>query len=256
MLRKSKQFLIYSPLILLIGFLIYGFYSMLYNSNIYNNFSKIIIEQEYLNSFFYSIYISSITTSISLFFTLLLSYLLFILKFEYKKDISIWILFLQLPIFIPYALSAFLFFLILFPHFVGGSFAIVVAYLYKTVPFLLLLLLPYLFNIKKDEINLHKMYSDKKFIFFWNIIIQRGLKSLFIGAFIVFFYIINAYEIPYILGSYLDKMPSILVHEKFLEFGLNTVEESYSLSFVFMFLSICFIPLFWISFKIFKRVAF
>lgn len=255
MLQKSKFYLISFPFILLFVCFMYGFFLLIIRSNIKEHFFNIIKNEQFFNSFFYALFISTFTTLLSLVLAFILAYLLFILRFEYKKDIKKWILFLQIPIFIPYALSAYLFFLLFFPYLIGSSVAIILAYTYKTVPFLLLLFTPYLLSMKDDEINLHKMYSNKRFIFFWKILTKKALLALFVGAFIIFFYVFNAYEIPYILGSYLDKMPSILVNEKFSQLS-SFISNGYSFSLVFICFSLCFVPLFFLIYLFVKRYAF
>jgi putative spermidine/putrescine transport system permease protein len=230
--------------------------------NIYQN---ILQENEFYESFFYSLQITFLSISISLVIYLGLFYLLLRLKIKYSIDIKSWLFFLQIPILIPYSLCAFLFFLLFFPvgysqefmpFLVGTSYAVVIAYIYKIVPFFILVSFPTLLKITKDEINLHKIYSNSTAHFFWKILVKRNLEVLFVAIFIVFAYIFNAYEIPSILGSNIDKMPSVLVYEKLGEFSLNSLQIAYAHSVLYFIITLLFIPLFYIMYTFFKRVIF
>ena len=264
---KSKKFFLYVPVIFLNMIFLFGFalvyiYTMNTKENIYQNILK---DNEFYQSFLYSLQITFLSISISLVLFFVLFYLLLKLKFQYSKDVKSWLFFLQIPILIPYSLCAFLFFLLFFPvgiaqefipFLVGTSYAVVIAYVYKIVPFFILVSFPNLLKITKDEIKLHKIYSDNTAQFFWKILIKRNLKVLFVAVFIVFAYIFNAYEIPSILGSNIDKMPSILVYEKLGEFNLNSLQIAYAHSLLYFAITLVFIPFFYFIYKIFQRIIF
>ena len=172
---------------------------------------------------------------------------------------------LSIPILIPYSFCAFLFFLIFFPvgffenfvpFLVGSSYGVVIAYCYKIVPFLILITFPNLLKISKDEISLHRIYCSSEFYFFKNILIKRVLSILFIGAFIVFSYIFNAFEIPSILGSNIDKMPAVFVNDRLQEFGLNSLNMAYGSSLLYFFITLGFGLVFFLFYKIIKKVLF
>gem|GEM_PF-6315980 len=98
------------------------------------------------------------------------------------------------------------------------------------------------------------LYSDNLKKFFFKILLRRNLKVYIVGIFVVFSYIFNAYEIPYILGSNLHKMPAVLVYEQLSEFGEHSMQKAYFMSFAYFILVLFFLPLFFILYKILKKV--
>jgi len=169
----------------------------------------------------------------------------------------------QIPLFLPYALVAMLFFLLFFPmgylsnfipFLLGSSSAIIIAYSYKVSAFLLFISLPNLLHVKPNEIKLHRLYSQSLKSFFIKIVLRRNLKTYMLGCFIIFAYIFNAYEIPYILGSTLEKMPAVLVYEQLAQFGMESMQKAYFMSFAYFVLTLLFLPLFYLLHYAFKRV--
>ena len=109
---KSKKFFLYVPVIFLNMIFLFGFalvyiYTMNTKENIYQNILK---DNEFYQSFLYSLQITFLSISISLVLFFVLFYLLLKLKLKYSKDVKSWLFFLQIPILIPYSLCAFLFF--------------------------------------------------------------------------------------------------------------------------------------------------
>ena len=246
MYLKSKKLFLYLPviflnLIFIAGFVLIFLYTIDTNQSIYSTFLN---DSAFYDSLFYAIKISFFCVLTSSVLFLILFYMLFSLKFNYSKDIKTWLFFLHIPILIPYSFCAFLMFMIFFPFLMGTSYIIVIAYTYKIVPFLLLISFSHLLKITKDEISLHKIYSDNSTHFFWNILIKRALKTIFIGLFVVFAYIFNAYEIPFILGSHIDKMPALYVYEKLGEFGLDSMKIAYASSLVYFLITLLFVLIF------------
>lgn len=267
MYLKSKKLFLHLPALLLnlvfiLGFFLVFYYTLDSQNEIYKSF---LSDSKFFSSLLYGLFVSFISIFVSLFLFLFIYYLLFLLKFEYKKELKNWLFFLQIPLLIPYSFCAFLIFLMFFPSgflqdfmpfLVGTTWAIVIAYVYKIVPFLLFISFPNLLKIKKDEIKLHKIYSNNSNHFFHKILLRRNLKILTIGIFIVFAYILNAYEIPSILGSNIDKMPAVLIYERLGEFSLDSMKISYASSLICFFISLCFIPLFFLVYKLIKKYAF
>jgi len=217
----------------------------------------------FLDSLFYALWVAFCTLFFSTLLFLSIYYLLFLLYFEFKKNISLFIFYFQIPLFLPYALVAMLFFLIFFPmgylsdfipFLLGSSSAIIIAYSYKVSAFLLFISLPNLLHVKPNEIKLHRLYSDSLRSFFIKIVLRRNLKTYMLGSFIVFAYIFNAYEIPYILGSTLEKMPAVLVYEQLSQFGMDSMQKAYFMSFAYFVLTLLFLPFFYLFYYTFKRV--
>ena len=267
MFLKNKNIFLFIP-ILFLNFLFFTSFILLFiqtvNSDV-NIYYEILKNEAFYDSLLYGLTISFFTIVYSLFFYFILYYLLFLLKFKYSKDIKKYFFFLSIPLLIPYSFCALLFFILffpvgvfqdIFPFLVGTSTAVVIAYVYKIISFFLLVSFPNLLKIKNEQINLHKMYSENPFHFFWNIVVKRDLKFLYIAIFVVFAYILNAYEIPSILGSNRDKMPAVYVSELLGEFGVNSLNIAYATSFVYFLVTLCCIPIFLIFYKISKKVLF
>lgn len=261
MFLKIKKAFLYLPLSFLFAALVFGFYFMLLGQK--ELYLHLIGNEIFWDAFFYALKIAIWTIVLATLVFLNIYYLLFLLKFQYKKNISFWVFFFQIPIFLPYAFCAMLFFLLFFPvgvfadfmpFLLGSSKAVIIAYTYKVSAFLLFISLPTLLQIKQDEIKLHQLYSDNLAKFFFKILLKRNLGVYTVGIFIVFAYIFNAYEIPYILGSNLEKMPAILVYEQLNEFGLESMQRAYFMSFVYFILVLFFLPLFFIVYRILKKV--
>lgn len=209
----------------------------------------------------YALHISFLVLAFSVLLFIIILYSLFLLRFHHKK-IENWILAFTLPLFLPYAFCAFLFFLIFFlvstidefPFLLGSVFAVVIVYIYKVVPFLLFVALPSLIRVKKEEILLHTLYSKSTLLFFTNIFIKRDLKNFFIAFFIVFAYVINAYEIPAIVGSSVDKMPALFTYELFHEFSIGSIQKAYASSILYFVGTLFFLPIFYLTYKFTQRV--
>lgn len=261
MFLKIKKSLSYFPISILLASLILGFYFMLFENNFL--YLRLIDNEIFWEAFFYALKIAISTITLSTLVFLNIYYLLFLLKFRYEKNISFFVFIFQIPIFLPYAFCAMLFFLLFFPvgifadimpFLLGSSTAVVIAYTYKVSAFLLFISLPSFLHVKKDEIKFHMLYSDNLKKFFFKILLRRNLKVYIVGIFVVFSYIFNAYEIPYILGSNLHKMPAVLVYEQLSEFGEYSMQKAYFMSFAYFILVLFFLPLFFILYKILKKV--
>lgn len=267
MFSKNKSFLLLIPAIFLNIIFIASFFLIFIktistNENIYYELLK---RSDFFSSLLYGLQISFFTLLLSVTSYLLVYYMLFLLKFKYAQDLKAWFLFVSIPILIPYSFCAFLMFLLFFPvgiikdfmpFLVGTSYSVVIAYAYKIVPFFILISFPNLLKISQNEISLHKIYSSNSFNFFWSILMKRNLKVMFIGLFIVFSYVYNAYEIPSILGSNIDKMPAVYVSELLGEYGLNSVNYAYESSLVYFVVTLCFLPIFYFCYKVLQSRVF
>ena len=260
---KGRDIYLYIPIIFITVLLVLGFILLfaqtLSSSN--NLYLELLQSTQFWSVYLYSLKIASLTLVFSIAIFGAIFYLLFLLKYHFL-DIKKWIFLLSLPILIPYALTAFLFFLIFFtfsdssffPFLLGTPTAMILAYIYKVVPFLLLVGTPSLFRLKKSEVFKHQIYSDDAFLFFKTIFLKRDLANFFVGFFIVFAYVINAYEIPAILGSSIEKMPASFTYDLFQEYELFSLQKAYASSILFFILSLFFVPIFFMAYKILKRI--
>lgn len=267
MFLKNKVNFLFIPAVFLNVLFILSFiliYAKTLDSN-ENIYLTLIKSSDFLASLLYGFKISFFVLALSIALYMSIYYMLFLLKFKYKQDLKIWFISISIPILIPYSFCAFLMFLMFFPvgllkefmpFLVGTTLGVVIAYTYKIVPFLILISFPNLLKISKNEINLHKIYSSKSFDFFWYILIKRNLSVMFIGLFVVFSYVFNAYEIPSILGSNIDKMPAVYVSEILNEYNPNALSIGYASSLLFFCATLLCINLFFLVYKFLKRNAF
>lgn len=261
MYLKSKATFAYLPSVVLVGILGLGFL-LLFSTKEMTSVS-IFTNQEFWDAFLYGTKISFFVVFFATLCFLLIYYLLFLLRFQYNKELTLWLFFLQIPLFIPYAFCALLFFVLFFslgtssevlPFLLGAPEGVIMAYVYKVTPFLLLICMPHLILLKQDEINLHTIYSANSFLFFYKILLKRVLKVYFLGSFIIFAYVLNAYEIPFILGENSNKMPSILVYEQSTQLGALSLQKAYMMSLTYFVLALLFMPLFYFFYALLKRV--
>lgn len=210
--------------------------------------------EPFLASLGYGFVIALLVCIIALALAVALLYALFLVRVYAKKELKLWLLLMQIPLVIPYALSSVLIFLLYFPGgplgslgswMIGGSLGIITAYMYKVTPFLLLVCYPGLLQIKNEELYFHRLHSNSWHNFFGSIFLRRVLKPLFVGLFVVFAYALSAYEIPSVLGSVTSKMPALIIYETMNELGSYTLDMAYWMSGIVLLLimlsSVCFV---------------
>ncbi len=89
-----------------------------------------------------------------------------------------------------------------FPIVTNESFGwgIILAYVWKEVPFLYLFLLPVLQRIRAEWYDVAQLCAATKWTYGRTVVLPLMMPSLAVGSFIVFAYTFGAFEVPYVLG--------------------------------------------------------
>lgn len=201
------------------------------------HYIEIFRDRDVLLSLFLSLKISVLSTFFSSALGLFIIYLLYSLIIKNKAKFAVMIQrAIQFPMLLPYLVVAFLISITLtqsgwvsrffyqlgwmndmlqFPivvHDQAGR-GIVIAYIWKTTPFIVFMLFPVLLQVKKDWFEVGKVFGANERQFFLNIVLPILYKPLKIAAFIVFAYTFIAFEIPYMLGTTYPRTLSVLAYE-------------------------------------------
>ncbi len=220
------------------GSFVTGIFSS-FGNNFYNNGwfvdkTFILLDQEIIRNIFFTLRISAFSTFFSLTIALFLLFIIFnhpIAKKYFKKI-------LYLPLLTPYLLIAFfmmyafstsgLFNRILFSLGIVDNLSdglilindlngkgIILAYIWKTTPFILLVLLNSLDHFDFRLLTIAESLGSSKLQSFYNIIWPHINSSFFYSGIIIFTFIFSAVEIPLILGP---TRPQMIGHWAFQNF--------------------------------------
>lgn len=242
-LLRNKKILFIIPIMLfnaifLLGAIIFGFINSFgneyYDNGWFINNKFILFDSNILNSLKFTFRISVINTAFSMAIALVIIYIIFFnpkIKLGLKK-------FLYLPILTPYLLIAFfmmysfstsgflnrLFFNLgiinslesapIYINDLKGK-GIVLAYLWKTTPFVIIVLLSTLDNFDKDLLKVSSSLGANRFQNFIYIILPFIKKSIFYSGIIIFSFVFSAIEIPMILGPTRPQTLSVWAYENF-----------------------------------------
>ena len=254
-MEKIKRYIYIIPFLLYITFFfLYGLSYVLMTSLGYNrittksyftlNYYKEVLEsKEFFKSLFYTIKINTIASLFSIILTVVILFIIFLnrKKYFYVRNLKKT---LEIPIFIPYLVSAYGIFLLLmkkglinnilfkigvikdiqqFPILINddSGIGIILTYIWKTFPFMTVMSLPVMFRIDKNWEKLGKVYNLSDFGFYKKIVLPLMLPSLSISFFIVLTYFFASFETPYILGVTYPKVLSVLVFEMYTKGSLE-----------------------------------
>ncbi|MBU3195722.1 ABC transporter permease subunit [Clostridium algidicarnis] len=249
---KTKPYILVLPSFILIAALMVGgiFQGIFQSIFILNDngskgisfsvYKKLFKSEVFWESFIATIKISTISTIISAILGTLIILLLFLLISEKKKKQSIllWRLF-QIPMLFSYLTCAYTMFLFLtqsgwvsilcynlgfisdmseFPILVNdkNSIGIIIAYVWKTTPFIVLMLYPALLKVQDNWIQVAKIFGANIFKTFSEIVLPMLIAPLRTSAFIVFTFIFSAFEVPYLLGVTYPKILGVYSYELYM----------------------------------------
>ncbi|MCM3611167.1 sugar ABC transporter permease [Planococcus sp. MERTA32b] len=171
---------------------------------------------------------------------------LFMLSLSSKtKHSRLWQRLFQLPLTIPHLVAGYVIVLLFmqsgllskllaaagiikeineFPVLVNDAFGwgIILAYTWKEVPFIMLMLYPVLARIQKSWRDVSRVYGAGTFRFIREIALPIMMPSWIIAVFIVFVFTFSAFEIPFLLGV---TYPSMLPVYSFQLYTSGTLAE-------------------------------
>lgn len=98
------------------------------------------------------------------------------------------------------------------PLFRGDGVGIILGYVYKSTPFVLLLIFPILRRIPDGYIQTARMLGAGELRCFRQVVLPRLLPGVFSVSIIIFVYSFGAYDLPFILGESRPRMISLYLY--------------------------------------------
>jgi len=98
------------------------------------------------------------------------------------------------------------------PLFRGDGVGIILGYVYKSTPFVLLLIFPILRRIPDGYIQTARMLGAGELRCFRQVVLPRLLPGIFSVSIIIFVYSFGAYDLPFILGESRPRMISLYLY--------------------------------------------
>lgn len=203
-------------------------------------YSEVLSSPEFIDALGYSLYISFISSIISVTGGVLLAYQLV----KLPKDHKLVRLFYKLPIIVPHIVASLLIFLFFtqsgllsrllyqlglidklqnFPHLIFDRWGIgiILVYLWKQIPFIALITYTVLKNINNSYSQVAaNLGADSKDIF-WHIYFPLSLPSIGSGFIIIFAFSFGAFEIPYLLGPTYPRTLPVMAYEIYASSDLS-----------------------------------
>ena len=98
------------------------------------------------------------------------------------------------------------------PLFRGNGVGIIIGYVYKSTPFVLLLILPILRRIPDGYLQTARMLGAGEWRCFHQVVLPRLLPGIFATAIIIFVYSFGAYDLPFVIGESRPRMISLYLY--------------------------------------------
>lgn len=211
------------------------------------NYQELLSSDIFFKSFIYTIVISVISTVISLTFGLILTRIIYFYFADRKLYLTVWI-----PMLIPHFVAAYLIALFFsqsglisglfyhldliseptqFPELVNDQLGIgiILAYIWKEVPFVILMLLPVYYRLNKELFEVARSLGGNGWQVFKSVEWPQIFPTLIETGLILFSFILAAYEVPYLLGVTYPKALPVLGYQWFFEGDWSNRPKSMSL---------------------------
>ncbi len=98
------------------------------------------------------------------------------------------------------------------PLFRGDGIGLILGYVYKSTPFVLILVFPILRRIPDGYIQTGRMLGASEFRCFRQVVLPRLLPGVFSVSIIIFVYSFGSYDLPYVLGESRPRMISLYLY--------------------------------------------
>ena len=253
--KDNKIFLLFPFIIYMIFFYFYGIFYGISTSFGYNtiggiskfslkNYFEIFNDNNLYTSILFTSRISLISGIISLTLSVAIIYLIYL---NLKRKILFPTFFqkiIEAPLFVPYLVAAYGILILFiqkgvlstllinlniiskyqdFPILTNDRFGtgIIITYVWKTIPFIVMMSLPVVRRIINKWEPLGLLYNMSDFKFFIKIILPLIFPTLIISFFIIFSYFIVAFETPYLLGVTYPKSLSVYIYELYSRGSLS-----------------------------------
>lgn len=252
MLRKNKPYILILPALIVISLLLFGglFQGFLQSVGLtsiidvsrfsINSYNELFKSNEFWKSFFLTFRIAVISTSISALSGMFVIFCMFIIRSGKRANKSLIIQRLfQIPMLFPYLVAAYLIFLMFtqsgwisrilfrtgvidnmsaFPILTNEPFGwgIIIAYVWKTSPFVVLMLYPVILQIQKSWLEVGRVFGANRLNFFKEIVFPLLISPWKTASFIIFAYTFSAFEIPFLLGVTYPKVLSVYSYQMYI----------------------------------------
>lgn len=245
MWQNNKPFLLLLPAVIATGLLFFGgmFYGLVQSIGLaplegkagltMEHYLKLFSSPDFWRSLTLTFRISMISTLLAALLALFVLYCLFLIRIKSTKDRSVYLQrIFQIPMLFPYIVAAYMIFLMFvqsgwiarilfragliegmssFPVMTNESFGwgIIIAYVWKTGPFLVLLLYPVILRVELAWVETARIFGAGNFRMFREIVFPLLISPLERGCLIIFAYTFGAYEVPFILGVTYPKVLAV-----------------------------------------------
>ncbi|WP_338471720.1 ABC transporter permease subunit [Niallia sp. XMNu-256] len=281
--RESvKPYLLLSPMLLiLIGIFVTGILMGLLQSFGYfkevglteftlKYYKEVLMDSNFLSSLKFSLYTSAVSSIIAVVLGVLLSYTILQIKGN-KETVE---LVYRIPIAVPHIVAALLVYNIVsqtgilprilfetglikdqdqFPSLLyePNGVGIIVAYIWKEIPFVALTTYTVLSNVSKKLSDVaYNLGANKKQVFFY-VLLPLIMPSVLSSFIIIFAFSFGAYELPLLLGP---TQPKALPVQAFIEYS-NPVLQNRPYAMVYnMLITLIAVILTWLYYKAFEKV--
>jgi putative spermidine/putrescine transport system permease protein len=254
MFQKIKPYILILPAMIVIMTLFFGgltlgflqslgLFNISGNSHITFDFYKQLFSSlDFIKSIWLTIKISVISTIASGLLAMILTNILFII--EENKISKILRRIFQLPILVPHITAAYLIGLLFmksgwissityyfgitksieaFPSLINNinSFGIIITYMWKEIPFIILMLIPVVQRIENSWLEIARVFGGTRKEFFKEVIIPLLMPTWISSMLIVFAFTFSDFEVPYLLGVTYPKFAAVFAYDIYINGELS-----------------------------------
>lgn len=199
-------------------------------------YQRLIVDTEFWDALGLTLKISSLTALLSGFFSMcIMAGLFYMLVGSGRHKAIKYRRLLHIPMLFPYVVAAYAATLLFqqsgllsrlayhvgwiqdiqsFPVLINDVFGwgIIIAYVWKTVPFMVLMMFPILMGVQEGWYQTAQTLGASRFKFFIHVVVPLLEQTWLVAVFIVFAFTFSAFEIPYLLGVTYPKTLSVMAH--------------------------------------------
>jgi putative spermidine/putrescine transport system permease protein len=283
--RKLKPYIMLMPvMIFIIGIFITGLVFGLLQSLGYfpalglyeislDYYKNIFRNTDFLSSFQFSLYTSFISTLLSVVLGVFLSYLIIYTKSKHIKGlVNVY----KGPILVPHTIAALLIFILFiqsgllarifyglglihdmsdFPPLIfdGGGIGIILAYLWKGLPFITFITIDILRNLDDKYAKVAANLGASHIQVFRHVLLPQLFPTIASGFMILFAFSFGAYEIPHLLGASTPKALPVLAYIYYANIELANRANAMVINMCIAFFAFIALGLYVLAFRLLKK---
>lgn len=254
MFQKIKPYILILPAVILIvslffGGLALGFFQSLGLFSIsgmshitFDFYKQLFSSVDFIKSIGITFKVSVISTIASGILAMILTNILFII--EENKISKILRRIFQLPILVPHITAAYLIGLLFmksgwissityslgitksiegFPSMINNinSIGIIITYIWKEIPFILLMLIPIVQRIENSWLDIARVFGGTRKDFFKEVILPLLMPTWISSMLIVFAFTFSDFEVPYLLGVIYPRLAAVFAYDIYINGELS-----------------------------------